>query len=380
MHLGSARLGGTEGFGGAGTMHDDLIDRIYEAAFLPEEWPKVLEALSTRSGSAGGTFFVFGDDLPVRGRCEPVLQPLLDEFVAGDAWKRSDSFQRVHALRPASFVVVDDLMTADEKEHDPEFIKSRAIGIGTTVCTAVPMPTGDLILFGFLRWLKDGTCDPASLDLLNDFRPHLARAGLVAARLGLEQAVATVSALKAMGLPAAVLTASGRVLAANSLLEGMPGVFRPAAHGRLAIADASADTLFQEAVVQHRQEPVVRSIPVQASEGQPSLIVHVLPLRRAAHDIFSGGDILVAATAVSASAMVPSPTILTGLFDLTPAEARLAIALASGRSLQAAAMEGRVTLKTGRTYLERIFRKTGTSHQGQLVALLKSAQALQPHG
>ena len=358
-------------------MHD-LVDRIYEAAFVPDEWPDVLHALSALSGSAAGTIFLFGDDLPVRGRCQPVLQPLVDEFVAGDAWKLSDSFQRVHALRPASFVVVDDLMTADEKEHDPEFIKSRAIGIGTTVCTAVPMPTGDLVLFGFLRWLKDGTCDPASLDLLNGFRPHLARAGLVAARLGLEQAVATVSALKAMSLPAAVLTASGRVLAANSLLEGMPGVFHSAAHGRLAIADASANTLLQQAIVQHRQNLVVRSIPVQAGEGQPTLVVHVLPLRRAAHDIFSGGEILVAATAVSASAMVPSPTILSGLFDLTPAEARLATSLTAGRALKSAAADNGVTFSTARTYLDRIYRKTGTNHQSQLVALLKSVGPFKP--
>jgi DNA-binding CsgD family transcriptional regulator len=354
---------------GAGVMHDDLVDRIYEAAFLPDEWPKALGAISALSGSAAGTILLFGDDLPVRGRCEPVVRPLFDEFVAGDAWKLSDSVQRVYTLRPPSFVVVDDLMTDEEIERDPQRINLRAIGIGTNVCATVPMPTGELAIFVFQRWLKDGTCDQASIDVLNGFRPHLARAGLIAARLGLEQAVATVSALKAMGLPAAVLTASGRVLAANSLLEGMPGVFRAAAHGALTIADASADVLFQEAVARHRQD-LVRSIPVQATEGQPALVVHVLPLRRAAHDIFSGGDILVAATAVSASAMVPSPTILSGLFDLTPAEARLATALAAGRALK--------SFSTARTYLDRIYRKTGTNRQNQLVALLKSAGPFKP--
>jgi DNA-binding CsgD family transcriptional regulator len=269
-------------------------------------------------------------------------------------------------------------MSAEEIERDPERIKLRAIGIGTNICTTIPMPTGELVTFVFQRWLKDGTCDQATLDLLSGFRPHLARAGLVAARLGLEQATATVSALKAMGLPAAVLTASGRVLAANSLLEGMPGVFRAAAHGRLAIADPSADALFREAVARHRPDLVVRSIPVPAKENQPALVVHVLPLRRAAHDIFSGGDILVAATAVSASAMVPSPSVLTGLFDLTPAEARLATALAAGRALKSAATDNGVTFSTARTYLDRIYRKTGTNRQSELVALLKSVGPFKP--
>jgi DNA-binding CsgD family transcriptional regulator len=64
------------------------------------------------------------------------------------------------------------------------------------------------------------------------------------------------------------------------------------------------------------------------------------------------------------------------VFDLTRSEARVATALASGRSLTEAALQAGITVKTARTYLERIFRKTGASHQGQLVALLNSAQPL----
>ena len=104
------------------------------------------------------------------------------------------------------------------------------------------------------------------------------------------------------------------------------------------------------------------------------MILHVLPLRRSAHEIFSGADILVAATAVSASSIVPSPSLLAGLFDLTPAEARLASALSQGQPLKDAAASSNITVKTGRTYLERIFAKTGTRQQSQLVALLKSAK------
>ncbi|MER9093969.1 hypothetical protein NKI34_23240 [Mesorhizobium sp. M0700] len=118
----------------------------------------------------------------------------------------------------------------------------------------------------------------------------------------------------------------------------------------------------------------MRSIPVPARKGRPALIVHLLPLRGAAHDIFSGADILVAATVVGIGATGPSPSILSGLFDLTPAEARLATALASGRSVQEAAIEIGIAVKSARTYLERIHRKTGTNRQSQLMALLKSAR------
>jgi DNA-binding CsgD family transcriptional regulator/PAS domain-containing protein len=69
-------------------------------------------------------------------------------------------------------------------------------------------------------------------------------------------------------------------------------------------------------------------------------------------------------------------THVRGLFDLTPAEARLAAALASGRTLKEAAASSNVTVKTCRTYLERIFSKTRTHQQSELVALLKSTEPL----
>lgn len=353
-------------------MNDDLVDRIYEAAFVPDEWPNALAQISALSGSATGTILLLGDDLPVRGRCTAVVQSLFDQLVSGDAWKRSDSMQLVYSLRPLDFVVVDDLLTAEEIDRDPQRRNLRAIGIGTNICAAVPMPTGELGMFVFQRWLKDGAYDQASIDQLNGFRPHLARAGLIAARLGLEKAREAVATLEALGLPAAIMTGGSRVLATNRRLEAMSDLFLSAPYGGLTIADAPANALLQEAIARSRQHSAVRSFPIPAGKGRPAMVVHVLPLRRSARDLFNGGDILVAATVPEPGAMVPSAGILTGLFDLTPAEARLATALAAGLSLEAAAAAGEITVKSARTYLERIFRKTGTHQQSQLVGLLKT--------
>lgn len=68
------------------------------------------------------------------------------------------------------------------------------------------------------------------------------------------------------------------------------------------------------------------------------------------------------------------------LFDLTSAEARLAAGLASGRTLKEAAVRSNITVKTCRTYLERIFSKTSTRQQSELVALLKSTEPLSGRG
>ncbi len=61
------------------------------------------------------------------------------------------------------------------------------------------------------------------------------------------------------------------------------------------------------------------------------------------------------------------------IFDLTDSEAKLAAALASGSSLAEAAEAHGIRISTARTHLARIFQKTNTRQQSQLVSLLRSA-------
>jgi DNA-binding CsgD family transcriptional regulator len=62
--------------------------------------------------------------------------------------------------------------------------------------------------------------------------------------------------------------------------------------------------------------------------------------------------------------------LLKSLFELTPAEARLAEQLASGPSLSDAADNLGITIGTARTQLKSVFLKTDTSRQAELVRLL----------
>jgi DNA-binding CsgD family transcriptional regulator len=214
-------------------------------------------------------------------------------------------------------------------------------------------------------------------DTADSLRPHLARAGLLAARLGLERARTMVATLAGIGLPAAVLSGTGRVVAANDLLQDMTSVFRMAARNGLAVTDPAAHALLRQAIVEYdRRDAFVRSIPIPASGDRGPVLVHLLPVRGAAHDVFSGAEILIVATSVGASSTSPSLSVLHGLFDLSPAEARLAAALAAGDALKAIAAKHGIQYSTARSYLEAIFRKTGTHQQSQLVALLKSTQPL----
>ncbi len=64
--------------------------------------------------------------------------------------------------------------------------------------------------------------------------------------------------------------------------------------------------------------------------------------------------------------------LLLESFGLTMAERRLARQLLTGKSLADAAAEANLTISTARSYLKRIFAKTGMHRQGQLIALYHS--------
>lgn len=63
------------------------------------------------------------------------------------------------------------------------------------------------------------------------------------------------------------------------------------------------------------------------------------------------------------------------LFSLTDAEAGLAVALCSGRTLDDIARERAVSLNTLKTQLRSVFAKTGTNRQTELVSLLLASPA-----
>jgi hypothetical protein len=156
------------------------------------------------------------------------------------------------------------------------------------------------------------------------------------------------------------------------LFEREHALFVPTAFGGVALANPDSNRLLQLAL-QRSGSAHIPALDTDPACRGAAMVMHVLPLKRDAHDLFSGGDLLIAATKISASALVPSPTILTGLFDLTQRR-RWGLRRRSprDRGLKVAAAEAGLQFSTMRTYLNRIFRKTGTNQQSQLVALLKS--------
>jgi DNA-binding CsgD family transcriptional regulator len=188
-----------------------------------------------------------------------------------------------------------------------------------------------------------------------------------------------VETLSALGLPAAVVNRRLKVRHLNAALAGLEPLVSITAHDRLIIGAPAVENLLAQAVehVGGSHGGSVRSIPIPATFDRPALVLHILPITRQANDIFAGSDAMIVATpAVAREGLDVS--VLVGCYDLTSAEARVAAAVAAGRTIDEIADASAVSRETVRTHLKRVLSKTGTTRQGELAAMLGPLSAIQP--
>ena len=343
-------------------MKTELIDRIYECSFVPDLWPGVLDELAQLTGSRGGLLFSARDRV-LQWTSSDNLNDIFRSYVEDGWFPRCPRRVCLFGKSLPSFFVEHDFWTPDQIDSHAiyrDFFRPR--GLGWSAGTGLQLPTGDHIVFSIER---------ERVELLNELRSHLARSALVAARLGLQRARGAGDTLTAMGLPALLLSQDGRVIEANRLVEDLSAHVRWRARNRIALTDGAANDLLSTALatLDSHPEQAVRSFPLRDADDKAAMVVHLIPIRRSAHDIFTGSYALLVLTPVAAP---PAPPIelMRSLFDLTRSEARVARGLAVGETLEEIAANGGVAISTVRSQMRQVLEKTGCVRQAEVVSLL----------
>jgi DNA-binding CsgD family transcriptional regulator len=290
---------------------------------------------------------------------------------------RSERFNRLVRAKHAGFIPDNILYKPGEMENDPAYrdmLYPR--GMGWASATAIVLPTGDDMVIALERAYDQGSASPAVLATLNEVHSHLARASFVAARLQLERARAASQTLALLGIPALVFADNGKVLAANELMETLSDSISWRAKDQIALKDVRADALLRGAIaiVDRDDTPGVRSFPVR--NGDSAMIAHVVPIRGSARDVFFRCAAMLMLTPVTRPE-APPVELIRSLFDLTPAEARVARGLAAGQTVKTMAEESGTSENTVRTHVNAVLTKTGYNRQADVVALLNG---LRPPG
>ena len=346
-----------------------LLDRVYEAAVATELWPSVLEDIGTSVGGLGAVFIAIGSSEP-RWTVSPRLADDMAAYASlGWIEDRSQTEPFFAELYPGfrAETAYRSVAEIEALAVKAEFLIPRGLIAG--VASVFQGASDDALHLAVEGFKSHPLAEQAvpSLDLL---RPHIGRALSLTAKIRASQTEALVKGLALNGAAAAVIGRDGRMRAANALFEGALGPLMFERRGVLLFTDKCLQVAVTQSIRGSGEDlPPVASIGVRMHEGAVPLVVHLLPLRGRARDVGESDGVLML-VANPANALLPNADLLRLLFDLTPAEARVARLLAEGMTVEQVAATNRTAVMTVRSQLRAIFLKTGTVRQADLVRLL----------
>lgn len=349
---------------------DDLVDRIYEASVLPELWTSVIAQIANSvAGEAALLSTVQMNTVRMVATSTDFAETwqLIFKRFPGASNPRT---QRLLAARHSGFVTDAHVFSAGEIEREPlytEILIPR--GYGSGAATAIHYPGGEAVVLNIERRAALGTFGEEAIAGLDQLRAHLARSSLISMRLLFERARTAVETISALGLAACAVTGTGVVLVANAEFDAEEGMWTSRGGERIALFDRRADGLLQEALGLIGTERGVRSLPVAAREGSLPGVLHVVPIRRAAHDLFGRAAVILVLTKAS-NEPTRATALLQALFDLTPTEAVITARIAAGQTIEQIALVDGKSSATVRNQVKNVLGKTGCRRQTDLARLL----------
>jgi DNA-binding CsgD family transcriptional regulator/PAS domain-containing protein len=360
-----------------------LVRDIYDAALDPALWGDVLgkardfvggsaAALYSRNATEKSLNVCYHDD-----RLDPHDKQLyLDHFAKLDPINAGEFSER----REQPIATID--LRPDDESVDtrlcPERARPRHL-VGLTRAVLEKSATS-MCCFDVFREAGDDMADDEMRQRMHQIVPHLRRAMLIGSAMERKSAEAAslADALDSFSAGMFLVDASGRIVHANARGQAQldeRSVLR-AAGGKLAAIEPKANQELSQTLALANGGNAAAGIegiavPLRARDGEHH-VAHVLPLasgerRRAGAEYAAVAALFVRKAELEAPSV---PEAIARLYKLTPTELRVLLAvvqIGGGPEVADALGIGRTTV---RTHLQRLFAKTGTKRQSDLVKLV----------
>ncbi len=364
------------------------IERIYDAALDEEVWPAALQHMANLLGANCATVALDdgGRRLPAY-HCVGYSPELLEAYPS--YYRSRDPMLDIASRAPPHSVLTDRMVMAKAELRRLEVHNdfSRVCGIDSLAYAVAFRAPGRTCLVAATRSARAGDFEQEHVRTLSLLLPHLGRAMRVHVRLedARVRADSAAEALDRLAFGVVLVDRRARVILANRAAEAMlaqdDGIGADASGLRAAMPAQTTALRRLVACAADRARVAGRGGALRLdrpSLGRP-LSVLVAPIGAAA----VGGSWLpeprpAAIVFVSDPEQRhrPPASHLREIYGLTVAEAAVAGSIAKGQGVKDAAEALGVAPSTLRWHLQRVFEKTGTARQADLVRLVERLGAV----
>lgn len=364
-----------------------LIDRCYEAATDDDLWPELLKEIRQFLDGHGATL-LFTD-----AQLRPVGRFFSDNVSPESIADYQAHFHTVDIRMQRAVPSALNMIATDHDLVDDAIIKGhefyqdflRSAGHRYIVTAVLDLDDGSHAFCSCHRGLKQDHADSEILDRAGLLLPHLRRSLQLRNRVSVVRAKseAALEVLDGIGQAVFLVDAEGHILWQNAwadrLLRQQDGLMT--SDSELRALSASASTALQELIgsaIDASDRPRARpgglmSVP-RPSLKRPYQVL-VTPLAKGAEMKLASRQLSTAPAAAIfimdlEQKSVPRTEVLRTLYNLTPAEIRLAVALGSGATAKDYAEETRLSVHYVRWLIKQVEAKTDTRRISDLIRLL----------
>ncbi|MCK1391004.1 helix-turn-helix transcriptional regulator [Bradyrhizobium sp. 1] len=344
-----------------------------EAAVNPAAWKKALETTVSTTHSHGAVL------LPVKGgvlRTLPFTDSMsgaFDSFVR-DGWHLRDERNRGVPLMQRSGVVDDlDIFSPETIASHPyyqEFLAPHGLrwfaGVGIFF-------DDDIWCLSIQRTIDQGPFSAAEKNELAKLSRSLGTGAATARILGEATTAGALEAFAASSTAAVLVDRYGKIFEANASAEQLLSGEIRLKNGKLVHDPEVSFPGLDRALARILNQPEAGlhfPVPLPRKERGP-LLAYPSRLQRAVSNAFADCQAIIILVDPDARKN-PTETTLRSVYKLSGAEARLAILLSTGESLDTVAERLNISKETSRTQLKSIFAKLGVHRQAELVAVLST--------
>ncbi|ALN73480.1 helix-turn-helix transcriptional regulator [Aureimonas sp. AU20] len=359
-----------------------LGEQFYEAALDGDLWDAALQGYAEAFGGIGTVILQPGLASPILSVTSGV-QDAARQY--NEFWWREDLVltiaQRLGLDRPG-ICWDDDFISSDTKAKSfyfQDFLRRQDIG---GVATIVVEQNGTHLAINVQRRFGLAPPDAPERQRFADVSRHLSRALALRLRLDQAEAVQGTLARRLGDFDCAVVVTDrvGRVVESNAAFAALAPDGLTIREGRVHLATGGMQRQFDAVLRAVTGGEMVSGLPDTLVVPRPGsllpLLLRITPLVGRAAERFTdftpthGALILVLNPTHSAYPDLSKVLIALGL---TYAQARVALLIAAGHGVKAAAEALSVSEETVRTHLKGVYARLGLSRQADLVRLVAKA-------